>query len=40
MSGRWLWTGGVALASLLLVVAWWGWQKGGLGLLQLGVGIC
>jgi hypothetical protein len=28
------------LASLLLVAAWWGWQQGGLALLQLGVGIC
>ncbi len=35
-----LWTGGVALAALLLAAAWWGWQQGGLALLQLGMGIC
>tara|TARA_R100000963_G_C4601427_1_gene74991 strand:+ start:255 stop:377 length:123 start_codon:yes stop_codon:yes gene_type:complete len=40
MRRGWLWAGGAMLASLLLVAAWWGWQKGGLALLQLGVGIC
>ncbi|WP_256046637.1 hypothetical protein [Stutzerimonas zhaodongensis] len=35
-----LWSGGVALAVLLLVAAWWGWQQGGLALLQLGMGVC
>lgn len=35
-----LWAVGVALAALLLLAAWWGWQRGGLALLQLGVGIC
>lgn len=34
-----LWAGSVVLA-LLLAMAWWGWQQGGLALLQLGVGIC
>jgi len=40
MRRAWLWTGGAVLALLLLVAAWWGWQQGGLALLQLGVGIC
>jgi hypothetical protein len=31
---------GAAVLALLLVLAWWGWQRGGLALLQLGVGIC
>lgn len=34
---------GIALAlllGLLLVLAWLGWQRGGLALLQLGMGIC
>jgi len=26
--------------GLLLALAWWGWRRGGLALLQLGVGIC
>ena len=29
-----------ALAALLLGLAWWGWQRGGLALMQLGIGIC
>lgn len=32
--------GVAALLLLLLALAWWGWQRGGLALLQLGVGIC
>lgn len=40
MRHGWFWAGGAVLASLLLVAAWWGWQQGGLALLQLGVGIC
>ncbi len=34
---RWL-----VIAALvgLVLLAWWGWQQGGLALLQLGVGIC
>ena len=39
MRRGWLWAGSVVLA-LLLVMACWGWQRGGLALLQLGVGIC
>ncbi|BBP66500.1 hypothetical protein PHLH5_40410 [Pseudomonas sp. Cab53] len=35
--GPWL----VALgAGLLLTFAWWGWQQGGLALMQLGMGTC
>ncbi len=34
---RWLLI--AALVGLVLL-AWWGWQQGGLALLQLGVGIC
>ncbi|WP_256071545.1 hypothetical protein [Stutzerimonas stutzeri] len=40
MRRGWLWAGGAVLAALLLVAAWWGWQQGGLALLQLGAGIC
>lgn len=36
----WLWASGTALAVSLLALVWWGWQQGGLALLQLGVGIC
>jgi len=36
----WLWTGGIMLLALVMAAAWWGWQRGGLALLQLGVGIC
>ncbi len=25
---------------LLLLLAWWGWQHGGLALMQLGMAIC
>lgn len=29
------------IASLvLLLLAWWGWQRGGLALMQLGMSIC
>ncbi|WP_277339215.1 hypothetical protein [Pseudomonas viridiflava] len=30
----------VALAAALLALVWWGWQRGGLALMQLGMGIC
>ncbi len=29
-------TGGL----ILLILAWWGWQRGGLALMQLGMSIC
>ncbi|AZF17201.1 hypothetical protein C4J92_3734 [Pseudomonas sp. R3-18-08] len=25
---------------MLLLLAWWGWQRGGLALMQLGMAIC
>ncbi|WP_258189412.1 hypothetical protein [Stutzerimonas stutzeri] len=40
MNRGWLWLAGIAVVALLLAAAWWGWQHGGLALLQLGVGIC
>lgn len=30
----------VLLGVLLLALVWWGWQHGGLALLQLGMGVC
>ncbi|WP_258197981.1 hypothetical protein [Pseudomonas capeferrum] len=30
----------LAAGSLLLAVVWWGWQQGGLALMQLGMGAC
>ncbi|MEG1040199.1 MAG: hypothetical protein RSE94_09840 [Pseudomonas sp.] len=31
----------LALAALLLLLlVWWGWQEGGLALMQLGMGVC
>lgn len=30
----------LAAAALLLGLAWWGWQRGGLALMQLGMGVC
>ncbi|CAK14268.1 MULTISPECIES: hypothetical protein [Pseudomonas] len=31
----------LALAALLvLALVWWGWQKGGLALMQLGMSLC
>ncbi|VVO62375.1 hypothetical protein PS865_00861 [Pseudomonas fluorescens] len=29
-----------ALAAVLLALVWWGWQRGGLALMQLGMSIC
>nr|WP_314527831.1 hypothetical protein [uncultured Pseudomonas sp.] len=30
----------VAAGALLLALAWWGWQQGGLALMQLGMAVC
>lgn len=30
----------LAGAALLLALVWWGWQQGGLALMQLGMGAC
>lgn len=40
MRRGWAWLGGAALLAVLLALAWWGWQNGGLALLQLGMGVC
>ena len=29
-----------ALVVAVAVLAWWGWQRGGLALMQLGMSIC
>jgi hypothetical protein len=34
-----VWLGGVLLLAALLALAWWGWQRGGLALLQ-DIGVC
>jgi len=30
----------LAALALLLVLVWWGWQRGGLALMQLGMSVC
>ena len=40
MSRYGAWLVGLALAVSLLVLVCWGWQKGGLALMQLGMGVC
>ena len=40
MSFNGYWLGGAAAVTLLLLLAWWGWQRGGLALMQLGMSIC
>ncbi|MCU1766262.1 hypothetical protein ACKWMZ_15695 [Pseudomonas protegens] len=38
---RWLLRGaGLGLGILLLLLAWWGWHRSGLALMQLGMGAC
>lgn len=39
MRPLWLGLAGALLLSLLML-AWWGWQRGGLALLQMGLGTC
>ncbi|MGH8433665.1 MAG: hypothetical protein ACRERX_04105 [Pseudomonas sp.] len=34
------WSLGLAGALILLTLVWWGWQRGGLALMQLGMGAC
>ncbi|SED59669.1 hypothetical protein SAMN04515675_1693 [Pseudomonas costantinii] len=34
---RWL---AIPAMLVLLLLAWWGWQQGGLALMQLGMAIC
>ncbi|WP_269451136.1 hypothetical protein [Metapseudomonas resinovorans] len=40
MSQRLGWGLGAVLLSLLLALVWWGWQQGGLALMQLGMSLC
>jgi hypothetical protein len=40
MNSTWYLFGGVAATVLLLALAWWGWHRGGLALMQLGMSIC
>ena len=30
----------ISAGLVLLLLAWWGWQRGGLALMQLGMSIC
>ena len=30
----------LAAVLVLMLLAWWGWQRGGLALMQLGMSIC
>ncbi len=30
----------ITAGLILLMLAWWGWQRGGLALMQLGMSIC
>ncbi|WP_404937485.1 hypothetical protein P7C00_23735 [Pseudomonas sp. JDS08PS003] len=37
----WLgWAAGLGVGILLLLLAWWGWHRSGLALMQLGMGAC
>ncbi len=40
MRRLWLGAAGALLLCALALLAWWGWQRGGLALLQLGLGTC
>ncbi|UVE16528.1 hypothetical protein NVV93_13005 [Pseudomonas sp. LS44] len=40
MSARGGWAALLSVAVILLALAWWGWQQGGLALMQLGMGTC
>ncbi|BDM24360.1 DUF4307 domain-containing protein [Pseudomonas sp. LRP2-20] len=30
----------LAAVAVLLALVWWGWQRGGLALMQLGMSVC
>ncbi|MDP9505643.1 hypothetical protein Q7O60_21800 [Pseudomonas protegens] len=34
------WSAGLGVGIVLLWLAWWGWHRGGLALMQLGMGAC
>jgi hypothetical protein len=40
VSSRLLRAGAGIAVALLLALAWWGWQRGGLALLQLNMSLC
>lgn len=40
MSLRLGWAVGTLLLVLFLALGWWGWQQGGLALMQLGMSLC
>lgn len=40
MSRSLTWTLSLSAVALVLALVWWGWQQGGLALLQLGLGSC
>ncbi|MEB0045320.1 MULTISPECIES: hypothetical protein [unclassified Pseudomonas] len=40
MSNLWPQIAVIASCVLLLALAWWGWHRGGLALMQLGMGAC
>jgi len=40
MRRLWLGAAGALLLGALALLAWWVWQRGGLALLQLGLGTC
>ena len=40
MNGLWPRIAVAAAGTLLLALVWWGWQRGGLALMQLGMSIC
>ncbi|WP_256657242.1 hypothetical protein [Pseudomonas sp. 2FE] len=40
MKGSLGWSLGLAGGLIVLALIWWGWQRGGLALLQLGMGAC
>ncbi|WPN56385.1 MULTISPECIES: hypothetical protein [unclassified Pseudomonas] len=40
MNSLWPRMAAIALGVLLLALAWWGWHRGGLALMQLGMGAC
>ena len=40
MSRFWRRLATTALGAAVLALVWWGWQQGGLALMQLGMSIC
>ena len=40
MNTTWAWLGAASGGLLLLALAWWGWSRAGLALLQLNMSLC